>query len=148
MLGSHGIVKATQEYLQAVRKLAEDLALRLILDEVRMFRLDTGGSHTLCGISLNLTAMAMIIAVVFLWELKADGRRSCPSLTLGTPRRLSHGGTFNGIPMVMAPGQVTMQHWTDAAVTCINHLGDRLRTGIQNVAVEQCSNFKPQERDP
>ena len=69
MLGSHGIVKATQEYLQAVRSLAEDLAVRLILDEVRMFRLDTGSSHSLCGLSLELTAMAMNIAVVFLWKL-------------------------------------------------------------------------------
>ena len=137
LLGSHGFVTATPEYLQAVRSLTADRGVLLVLDEVQTFRLDTGGAQKLYGISPDLTAMAKIIGGGL--PVGAMGGRA-EIMALFDPagaKAVSHGGTFNGNPMVMAAGLAAMQHLTDSAVARLNSLGDRLRQGIGEVAVEQ-----------
>ena len=52
-------------------------------------------------------------------------------------KAVSHGGTFNGNPMVMTAGLASMQHLKVSTVAHINGLEDRLRTDIQDVAAEQ-----------
>ncbi len=137
LLGSHGFVTATPEYLQAVRSLTADRGVLLVLDEVQTFRLDTGGAQKIYGISPDLTAMAKIIGGGL--PVGAMGGRT-EIMDLFDPadsKAISHGGTFNGNPMAMATGLAAMQYVTTASVARLNHLGDRLRTGIGEVATEQ-----------
>ena len=50
---------------------------------------------------------------------------------------IGHGGTFNGNPVTMAAGAAAMTHLTEDRISYINDLGDRLRTGMREVLVEQ-----------
>ncbi len=137
LLGSHGFVTATPEYLQAVRKITADRSVLLILDEVQTFRLDTGGAQKMYAVSPDLTTMAKIIGGGL--PVGAMGGRA-EIMALFDPagaKAVSHGGTFNGNPMVMAAGLAAMQHLTDSSMARLNRLGDRLRQGIGEVAVEQ-----------
>ncbi len=137
LLGSHGFVTATPEYLQTVRKITADRSVLLILDEVQTFRLDTGGAQQLYGVSPDLTTMAKIIGGGL--PVGAMGGRA-EIMALFDPaeaKAVPHGGTFNGNPMVMAAGLAAMQHLTASAIARLNRLGDRLRTGLDEVAMEQ-----------
>lgn len=137
LLGSHGFVTAAPEYLQTVRAMTADRDVLLILDEVQTFRLDSGGAQKLYGISPDLTAMAKIIGGGL--PVGAIGGRA-EIMALFDPagvKAVAHGGTFNGNPMVMAAGLAAMRHLTASAVARLNRLGDRLRAGIEEVAVEQ-----------
>ncbi len=137
MLGSHGFVEGTTEYLQAVQDITAEYGALFILDEVQTLRLDTGGAQKIYGISPDLTPMAKIMGGGL--PVGAFGGRA-EVMDLFDPagaKAVSHGGTFNGSPMVMAAGLVAMQHLDTAATAHINSLGDRLRSGIQDVAVEQ-----------
>ena len=49
MLGSHGFVKGTTEYLQAVQNLTAEFGALFILDEVQTLRLDTGALRSYTG---------------------------------------------------------------------------------------------------
>lgn len=137
MLGSHGFVTGTKHYLQTVQKITAEFGALFILDEVQTLRLDTGGAQQLYGISPDLTPMAKIMGGGL--PVGAFGGRA-EIMDLFDPagaKAVSHGGTFNGSPIVMAAGLATMQHLTPSAIAHINRLGDRLRAGIQDVAVEQ-----------
>ena len=137
LLGSHGYTTATQSYLEAVRRVTEENDVLLVLDEVQTFRLDQGGAQALYGIRPDLTAFAKIIGGGF--PAGAFGGREdlmgryAPDST----EPIGHGGTFNGNPVTMAAGAAAMAHLTEDRISYINDLGDRLRTGMREVLVEQ-----------
>lgn len=137
MLGSHGMATATRPYLQAVRRITEAHGILLILDEVQTFRLDRGGAQALYGIRPDLTSFAKIIGGGF--PVGAFGGRGdvMDQFDPTTAGAIGHGGTFNGNPVTMAAGLAAMEQLTPAKIADLNRLGDRLRTGLEEVLVEQ-----------
>ena len=45
LLGSHGFLTGTTEYLQAMQQISAEYGALFNLDEVKTFRLDTGGGR-------------------------------------------------------------------------------------------------------
>ena len=137
LLGSHGYTTATRSYLEAVRRITEAHGVLLVLDEVQTFRLDQGGAQALYGIRPDLTAFAKIIGGGF--PVGAFGGRAdlMGRYDPDAKESIGHGGTFNGNPVTMAAGAAAMEHLTADRVAYINELGDRLRTGMGEVLVEQ-----------
>ena len=122
-------MKGTLEYLQTVQQISVEYGVLFILDEVQTLRLDTGGAQQLYDLPPDLTPMAKIMG---------GGRAETMDLfDPASAKALFHGGTFNGHPMVMAAGLSAMQDLKASTAAHINGLGDRLRTDIQDVAVEQ-----------
>ncbi len=137
LLGSHGYTTATGSYLEAVRRITEEHGVLLVLDEVQTFRLDQGGAQALYGIRPDLTAFAKIIGGGF--PVGAFGGRAdlMGRYDPDAKESIGHGGTFNGNPVTMAAGAAAMEHLTADRIAYINELGDRLRTGMGEVLVEQ-----------
>jgi glutamate-1-semialdehyde 2,1-aminomutase len=137
LLGSHGYTTATPPYLEAVRRITEEHGVLLVLDEVQTFRLDQGGAQALYGIRPDLTAFAKIIGGGF--PVGAFGGRAdlMSRYAPDSKESIGHGGTFNGNPVTMAAGAAAMEHLTADRIAYINELGDRLRTGMGEVLVEQ-----------
>ena len=137
LLGSHGYTTATQSYLEAVRRITEAHGVLLVLDEVQTYRLDQGGAQALYGIRPDLTAFAKIIGGGF--PVGAFGGRAdlMGRYDPDAKESIGHGGTFNGNPVTMAAGAAAMVHLTADRIAYINELGDRLRTGMGEVLVEQ-----------
>lgn len=137
LLGSHGMVTATRNYLQAVRRLTAANDILLILDEVQTLRLDAGGAQVLYDVVPDLTAMAKIIGGGF--PVGAFGGRAdiMQMYDPASAQAIGHGGTFNGNPVTMAAGLAAMEHLTPERIAHINKLGDILHAGLQDVFVEQ-----------
>ena len=137
LLGSHGYTTATRSYLEAVRRITEEHGVLLVLDEVQTFRLDQGGAQALYGVRPDLTAFAKIIGGGF--PVGAFGGRAdvMDRYDPDAKESIGHGGTFNGNPVTMAAGAAAMEHLTADRIAYINDLGDRLRTGMGEVLVEQ-----------
>lgn len=137
LLASQGMVAAAPGYLRALRRVTEACGALLILDEVQTFRLDAGGAQALYDVRPDLTAFAKIIGgglPVGAFGGRADiMRQFAPEASPA----IGHGGTFNGNPLTMAAGRAAMAHLTPARIDRINALGDRLRTGLQEIFVEQ-----------
>lgn len=136
MLGSHGYVTATREYLAAVQELARGHGALFILDEVQTLRVDLGGAQARYEVEPDLTAMAKIIGGGL--PVGAMGGRA-EIMALFDPsgdQAVTHGGTFNGNPLVMAAGLAAMRNFTEEALQRINQLGDSLRLGMRHVAEE------------
>ena len=119
----------TLEYLQAGQQISVEYGALFILDVIQILRLDRGRTQQLYDLSPDLTSMAKIM-----------GGGRAETMDLFDPagaKAVSHGGTFNGNPMVMTAGLASMQHLKVSTVAHINGLEDRLRTDIQDVAAEQ-----------
>ncbi len=130
MLGSMGMIKATREYLAALRELTAKHGIVLIFDEVITLRAAEGGMQSLLGVTPDLTSMGKIIG----GGLPAGafgGRRDLMDVfNPAQARPVMHASTFSGNPMTMAAGLAAMTAFGEAEAERINALGDRFRSGI------------------
>ena len=129
-----GYTPGNPEFLKGIRELTEELGIVLIFDEVQSFRLSSGGAQELLGVTPDLTAMGKIIGGGM--AVGAFGGREDIMAVLdpteGGPI-LGHAGTFNGNPMTMAAGEVTLNHLTPDVYKRLNALGDTLRMKLRAV---------------
>ena len=130
MLGSMGMIKATRDYLAALRALTSKHGIVLIFDEVITLRAAEGGMQSLLGVTPDLTSMGKIIG----GGLPAGafgGRRDLMEVfNPAQSRPVMHASTFSGNPMTMAAGLAAMTAFGSAEAERINALGDRFRAGI------------------
>lgn len=132
ILGSSGYVPARREFLQGLRDLTQRLRILLIFDEVQTFRLSAGGAQARLGIIPDLTVLGKIIGGG-LPVGAFGGRRDIMAAfdgTAGAPK-IPHAGTFNGNPVTMRAGLVTLQGLDDAAYTRLNRMGAEFRQRLQ-----------------
>ncbi|XOV86767.1 MAG: aspartate aminotransferase family protein [Pseudomonadota bacterium] len=133
MLGSMGMVPATGEFLQALRDATARHNIVLIFDEVITLRLSAGGAQAVHGVLPDLTCMGKIIGGG-LPVGGIGGKRELMELFSPTnPRPVMHASTFSGNALTMAAGLVAMREYTPAEVARVNALGERLRSGFNQV---------------
>jgi len=128
MLGAGGCIPGTAEFLQGLRRLADDCGALLIFDEVMTLRLSFSGRQSQLGLRPDLTTLGKYFGGGLSFGA-FGGRRDV--MQRFDPRRadaLGHAGTFNNNVLSMAAGLAGLrQLWTPAAVEALNRRGDRLR---------------------
>ena len=134
LASSLGYTPGKPEFLKGIRELTRELGILLIFDEVQSLRVAPGGAQEFLGVVPDITAMGKIIGGGMAVGA-FGGREDIMALydpTEGGPV-LAHAGTFNGNPMTMAAGEVTMNYLTPEVYQRLNDLGDMLRAKLRAV---------------
>ena len=129
-----GYTPGSPEFLKGIRELTDELGIILIFDEVQSLRLSSGGAQELLGVTPDMTAMGKIIGGGM--PVGAFGGREDIMAVLDPTEGgaiLGHAGTFNGNPMTMAAGEVTLNHLTPEVYQRLNALGETLRMKLRAV---------------
>jgi glutamate-1-semialdehyde 2,1-aminomutase len=127
ILGSSGMIRADDEYLRALRSLASETGALLIFDEVMTFRLHPGGYQAIVGVRPDVTIFGKIIGgglPIGAFGGAADVMEQFAPAPKGS---MTHSGTFNGHPAVMAGGIATLDLLGATEIADLNGLGDRVR---------------------
>ncbi len=124
-------------FLPALRELAREAGVLLVLDDCLMFRLAEGGSAERFGLDADITCLGKWIggglpvgAITASAELMA-------SFDPTASGALYHGGSFNGNPLGMIAGAIAVRDLTAASIARIDSLAERLRADIERAA-EDC----------
>ena len=134
VISAFGYTPLNLEFLQGIRKITHDLNILLIFDEVQSLRISSGGAQDYFGVIPDLTAMGKIIGggmpvgafggqkdIMSIFD-QSEGKSFIP-----------HSGTFNGNPMTLAAGLVTMNHLTPDVYSKLDSLGEMLRQKLRSV---------------
>ena len=131
IVGRMAFLEATPEYLRFLRDWTRTNGRLLLMDEVLSFRAGYNGVQGKYGIEADITTLAKIIGGG-LPVGAFGGKREIMSVfdhRKGAPK-VPHAGTYNGNPLTMVAGRVSMELLTREEIDRINGLGDRLREGI------------------
>lgn len=114
-------------FLERVVAAARRHGILVIADEILNFRLEYPGAFAGIGITPDIVCLAKIIGGGF--PVGAVGGRAdiMEVFDHRRPNPVHHGGTYNGNPVSMVAGLVTMRRMTPDAYTTLNRLGDSLR---------------------
>lgn len=129
-----GLIPAEPEFLDMLRRVADETGCLLILDEVISFRLGYRGAQGRFGVRPDLTCLGKIIGGGFPVGAVA-GRAEVMAVfdpSRGRPA-VSHGGTFSANPVTMVAGHAAMVLLDPAAFAKLEGLGGRLRAGLDAV---------------
>ena len=136
VLGGTGMVPAERGFLAMLREFTQRNDIVLIFDEVISFRVAPGGAQEYYGITPDMTAFGKIIGGGFPVG-GFGGRRDIMELFDPTKGPvISHGGTFNGNPLTMLAGSITMEHLTPDVYRRLDVLTERLKQGVREVCAE------------
>jgi glutamate-1-semialdehyde 2,1-aminomutase len=133
IIGAGGVIAATFEFLERLRKVTRELGILLIFDEVISFRVAPGGAQQLYGVTPDLTTLGKIIGGGL--PVAAFGGRA-DVMELLDPRRepnLPQGGTYNGNPLGMAAGLATMTELTPDVYEGLNRRAARVAEQLSEV---------------
>jgi glutamate-1-semialdehyde 2,1-aminomutase len=126
-----GLMPATTEYLEMLRRFTTANDMLLVFDEVISFRLGYGGAQGEFGVTPDLTSLAKIIGGGFPIGAVAG---AAEVMKVFDPRQgkplAPHGGTFNANPISMVAGKAAMELLTPEEFERINGLGARARDGV------------------
>ena len=131
MVSYAGMLLPDEGYLQGVIDAAHAVGALAIFDEIVTFRVGHGGLQAIEGVTPDLTTLAKIIGGGM--PVGAFGGRA-EVMAVFDPKRsggVSHSGTFNGNNATMVAGLEAMRLWTPLAIARLDHLGARLRGGLQ-----------------
>ncbi len=133
-----GIIPIRPEFMRRVREITEELGILLIFDEIVGFRRAEGGLQSTVGIKPDLTCFGKIIGGGF--PVGAyGGRADVMDLVDNStgPASVFQSGTHSGHAVAMAAGIATLETLTDEAYTHLNSLGDRLKTGLDQLCLDK-----------
>ena len=126
-----GLHPAEPEFVHAIRDWTTRNGALLVLDEVITFRTEYGGMQSHYGITGDLTATGKMIGGGF--PIGAVAGRS-DVMDVLNPRAAKvlfpHSGTFSANPISITAGLVAMEKFDESAVTRLNGLAQRAKTGI------------------
>jgi glutamate-1-semialdehyde 2,1-aminomutase len=130
VLGSMGMIPATTEFLETLRRATSEHDVVLIFDEVITLRLNLGGAQTHHGVTPDLTAMGKIIGgglpIGAIGGARALMRRFHPE----EAEPVMHASTFSGNPISMAAGLAAMEQLEPQSIDHVNVLGEAFREGV------------------
>jgi glutamate-1-semialdehyde 2,1-aminomutase len=129
-----GILPQRKEFVQFVREITRENDLLLILDEIVGFRVGTGGLQEYYGITPDLTTYGKVVGGGF--PVGAFGGQADIMDLLDSTRGSTgffQSGTFSAHPITMTAGLATLRQLTPDAFAYLNGLGDRLRTGLNDL---------------
>jgi glutamate-1-semialdehyde 2,1-aminomutase len=131
-----GLIPPTPDFLQGLRRLANDHGALLVFDEVITgFRLALGGAQERLGVTADLAIFAKAIGGGIALSAVTGSREVLSPIADG---RLVHNGTFNGNPIAMASGVATLRHLIDGRdriYADLDRLGARLADGLAAASV-------------
>ncbi|RJY10343.1 aspartate aminotransferase family protein [Aurantiacibacter aquimixticola] len=127
--GEGGIRPASQEFMQGLRKLADEHDLLLALDEVQcgVARTGTLYAYEQYGIEPDVVASAKGIGGGFPIGACLATEKAARGMTFGT-----HGSTYGGNPLGMAAGMAVMEAVAnDEFLAEVRAKGERLRSRLE-----------------
>jgi glutamate-1-semialdehyde 2,1-aminomutase len=133
IIGAGGVIAATVDFLERLRRVTHELGILLIFDEVISFRVAPGGAQQLYGVTPDLTTLGKIIGGGL--PVAAFGGRA-DIMELLDPRRepnLAQGGTYNGNPLGMAAGLAAMAELTPDVYQDLNRKGTQVSEQLAEV---------------
>lgn len=136
VMGSVGMVPATHEFLSMLRRFTQEHGIVLIFDEVISYRVSSGGCQAHYGITPDMTALGKIIGGGF--PVGAFGGRR-DIMELYDPRlgpRVTHAGTFNGNPISMLAGVITLDNLTPDVYQDLEIHAQVLRSQIHDICID------------
>jgi acetylornithine/N-succinyldiaminopimelate aminotransferase len=129
--GEGGIHVATKEFLQGVRKLADQHGLLLYLDEVQCGLGRTGAwfAHEHYGITPDIMSVAKGIGNGFPLGACFATEKAAQGMVPG-----SHGSTYGSNPLAMAVGNAVMDVMSESGfLEQVNKVAMTLKTGLQSL---------------
>ena len=127
--GEGGIRPASMEFMQGLRKLADEHDVMLVLDEVQcgVARTGTLYAYEQYGIEPDILATAKGIGGGFPLGACIATEKAARGMTFGT-----HGSTYGGNPLAMAAGSAVMEAVAnDEFLASVREKGERLRKGLE-----------------
>ena len=126
-----GLIQASPEFYQALRRWTRENGALLVCDEVITFRSTYGGAQHWFDESPDLTAMGKMIGGGFPVGALA-GRADVMDVMdpLAEQVLFPHSGTFSANPITMVAGHVSMTLFDEPAVSRLNELGVYARESI------------------
>lgn len=132
-----GLIPASDEFVCALRKWADDNASLLVFDEVITFRTNYAGAQQNYSVDPDLTAMGKMIGGGFPTGAFAGADKVMKVLDPTEPKvLLPHSGTFSANPVTMIAGYIAMRDFDQAAVEKLNALATYAREKITKVINE------------
>jgi glutamate-1-semialdehyde 2,1-aminomutase len=122
-----GLVPASREFVELLRRETEAREILLVLDEVITFRVAPGGLQSRYGMRPDITTLGKLIGGGFAIGAVGGGAELMESFDPREPDHVVHGGTFSANPVSMRAGLAALELLTPAEIERINRLGDRLR---------------------
>lgn len=130
-----GAMRATDDFLRALRRLATDQGVILIFDEVISgFRHALGGYQALCGVTPDLATFGKAAAAGYPIGIVAGSRALLERVGRTGPDAVFMGGTFNGTPSTLAALLATIEELAKPDVhRRLFELGDYLRRELDAI---------------
>jgi glutamate-1-semialdehyde 2,1-aminomutase len=140
--GAAGVIPGDPEFLRTLREVTAAHDVLLVFDEVMTARLSPGGMQQLLGIEPDLTTLAKFVGGGLSFGAFGGRTELMRRFDPSQPDALQHGGTFNNDVLTMAAGAAGMtQVLTEAEVSRLNDLGDRLRDRLNAFSAERELSF-------
>jgi len=128
MVGSGGCIRATDEFVAAVRAATARHGILLVFDEVMTSRLAYGGLHSVLGVTPDLMTAGKYLGGGLSFGAFGGRADLMARFDPTRPDAFVHAGTFNNNVLSMAAGIAGLRDvLTPAASAHVNGLGDRLR---------------------
>ena len=133
MLGAGGVLVGDSDFFFRVAKATREAGALFVLDEVQTFRLAEGGLQALLDVEPDLTLFGKFIGGGF--PAGAVGGNAEVMAVLDPDHlRAYHSGTFNGNPISMLAGALTVRDLTAAKIDHMTNLAIRLKEGLLRAA--------------
>jgi len=132
--GEGGIHRASVEYLEGLRTIADEFGLLLFFDEVQCGIGRTGKlfAHEWAGVTPDVMAIAKGLGGGFPVGACLATERAAAALTPG-----SHGSTFGGNPLAMAAANAVLDVvLADGFLSGVNDTAKKLWGGLEDVAAD------------
>jgi len=129
--GEGGIRPASPEFLQGLRRLADEHGLLLVLDEVQCGYARTGSffAHEQYDIVPDILASAKGIGGGFPLGACLATEEAAKGMVIGT-----HGSTYGGNPLAMAAGQAVLDVILEPGfIDGVKQTGERLRAALEQM---------------
>ena len=136
VLGSSGMVPADPEYLEMLRDFTTRNKVVLIFDEVISFRVARGGAQELYGVIPDMTTFGKIIGGGFAVGAFGGSRELMEQFDPLKGPAVVHAGTFNGNPITMMAGGITVENLVPEVYEQLDSLTHYLKQGIRDVCAE------------
>ncbi len=137
--GEGGIRPASPEFMQGLRRLADENGLLLVLDEVQCGYARTGAffAHEHYGITPDVMAVAKGIGAGFPLGACLATEEAAKGMVAGT-----HGSTYGGNPLAMAAGEAVLDVvLAPGFMEQVTRIGERLRQALEQLIPNHDSLF-------
>ena len=133
MLGAGGVIPANKEFLDTVMQATREAGAIFVLDEVQTLRMAKGGMQTQLGIHPDLTMLGKVIGGGFPVGAVGGSDEIMSIFDADNPKTF-HSGTFNGNPISMIAGDITIRELTDERIDHMQNMAMQIKTGLVEAA--------------